>query len=143
MGLVLALVVQVLWWDRQALAAHPDGLRLVQWMCLLAPCKAQPPKAPQLIQVLERALAPHPKHPGALRFRLRMTNRGERPQPYPILELRLIDRLQRLAGVRRFTPEQYMAGSDHRIMEPNTPMDISLDLNDPGEHVVGFQIDFL
>ena len=141
--LILTLALQAVWWDRNALAAHPDGLRLVQWLCRLAPCKVQPPKAPELIQVLERSLVPHPERPGALRFSLRMTNRNERPQPFPVLELRLIDRREHLAGVRRFAPEQYLARNNSGIMEPNTPMDISLELSDPGEHVVGFQIDFL
>jgi predicted Zn finger-like uncharacterized protein len=143
--MIVALGAQWIWWDRHALAAHPEGFRLVQWLCRYAPCHALPPKVPENIEVLGRSLAPHPTSPNALRFALRIVNRGAQVQPFPIIELSLSDRKERLAGVRRFTPETYLdqdtLGSG--LMQPAVPIEIKLDLVDPGSHVTDFRIDFL
>lgn len=141
--LVLVLGLQTVWWDRHALAAHPDGLRLVQWLCRFTPCQLQPPKALEQILVPERTLEPHPERSDAMRFNLRMINQSDRSQPYPILELSLLDRLGRLAGIRRFAPDQYLPPDAANLMLPDMPTEISLDLAAPEGHVIGFQIDFL
>jgi predicted Zn finger-like uncharacterized protein len=142
--LVAALVLQWLWWERDALAADPDGLRVVQYLCRYADCEVQPPRAPEQIEILERSLLPDEEHTGVLHFHLRMVNRADHAQPHPIIELSLSDRIERSAGERRFAPKEYLPG--HRpqdVMEPGALVDVDLDLVDPGAHVIGFQIDFL
>jgi predicted Zn finger-like uncharacterized protein len=141
--LLLTLGLQGLWWQRHALAAHPAGLQLVRLLCRFAPCRPRPPKALEHIEVLERGLEPHPDRPDALRFHLRMVNRAPLAQPYPLVELRLLDGLQRLAGVRRFTPAQYLTADGDGLLAPDTPTDVDLELISPGERVSGFQLDFL
>jgi predicted Zn finger-like uncharacterized protein len=141
--LLLALGLQGLWWQRHALAAHPEGLQLVRLLCRITPCRPRPPKALEHIEVMQRGLEPHPDRPGVLRFHLRMVNRAPLAQPYPLVELRLLDGLQRLAGVRRFTPAQYLTADGDGLLAPDTPTDVDLELISPGEHVGGFQLDFL
>ena len=140
--LLLALGVQGIWWQRHTLAARPQGLELVRLLCRIAPCQPRPPKALEQIEILERGLKPHPERPEALRFHLRMVNRAALAQPYPLLELRLLDGLQRPAGVRRFTPADYLVEQGDGLLDPGTPTDVGLELISPGEHVNGFQLDF-
>ncbi len=140
--LLLALGLQGLWWQRHALAAHPEGLQLVRLLCSIAPCRPLPPRSPEHIQVLERQLAPHPDQPDVLRFHLLMVNRAPLAQPYPLVELRLLDERQRLAGVRRFTPAQYLAADKDIFLAPDTPTEAALELISPDEHISGFQLDF-
>jgi predicted Zn finger-like uncharacterized protein len=140
--LLLVLAIQVVWWQRQALASHPVGLQLVRMLCRVAPCQARPPRAPERIEVLERGLEPHPEQPDALRFHLRMVNRAPLAQPFPEVELRLLDARQQPLGVRRFTPEQYLGGSGGDLLDPDTPAEVELDLVSPGNHVSGFRLDF-
>jgi predicted Zn finger-like uncharacterized protein len=143
--LVIALAVQWVWWQRASLSAHPEGFRLVRLLCAYAPCSAVPPRAPESIQVLDRSLTPHPTLPDALRFHLRMVNQGPVAQPFPLVELRLFDRNEGLAAVGRFAPESYLTGDPppSGLMRPAVPVEVDLDLADPGTHVIGFQIDFL
>ncbi len=140
--LLLVLGLQGLWWQRYALAAHPEGLQLVRLLCRIAPCRPRPPRALEYIEVLERSLEPHPDRTDTLRFHLRMVNRASLAQPYPLLELHLLDEQQRLAGVRRFTPAQYLAEDGDGILAPDTPTNVDLELISPDEHVSGFQLDF-
>lgn len=140
--LLSALALQGVWWQRHALAAQPQGLELVRLLCRIAPCHPRPPRAPERIEVLERELEPLPGQPGALLFHLRMVNRAPHPQPYPLLELRLLDARQRLAGVRRFTPAQYLTAAGDGILESGAGADVHLELIPPGEDISGFEFDF-
>jgi len=142
--LVALAVAQTVWWERSALSADPDGFKAVQWLCRFAPCEATPPKSVDHIQVVDRIFEPDPDAPGALRFDLRIVNTATMPQPYPVIELRLFDARERMAAAGRFAPEDYLSDPPRaRLLEPSEPLAIRLRLEDPGDHVVGFQIDLL
>jgi len=140
--LLLALGIQGVWWQRQALAGHPAGLPLVRMLCRVAPCQARPPRAPEQIEVLERELLPHPEQSDALRFHLRMVSRAPLAQPYPEMELELLDAWQQSLGKRRFTPEQYLGRGVDALLDPDVPAEVELDLVSPGDHASGFRLDF-
>jgi len=79
-----------------------------------------------------------------LHFRLRMVNRAPQAQPFPLLELRLLDAQAQVTGLRRFTPRQYRPAdaAEATLMPPGEPQQAHLDLLDPQTRVSGFQIDF-
>jgi len=140
--LLLALGIQGVWWQRHALAAHPQGLELVRMLCRVTPCRPQPPKALDDIEILERGLEPHPERTDALHFHLRMVNRAALAQPYPLVELRLLDSLQQSVGIRRFSPADYLTQLGDGLMNPGTPVDVDLELLSAHEDVSGFELDF-
>ncbi len=143
--LTAALILQVAWWKRDELAAEPLGQRVLRHVCPHLPCDVQPPREPGKLVVLERNLTPHPQQQNALLFRVRLENQAEFAQPYPIVELRLLDSRQALTAVRRFGPELYRGGSTGAwdLLPPHQPTEILLALRDPGTHVTGFLLDFL
>jgi predicted Zn finger-like uncharacterized protein len=145
MTLTATLILQAAWWERERLAAEPLGQRVLQHLCRHLPCDVQPPREPGKLVVLERNLTPHPQQPNALLFRVRLENRAAFAQPYPIVELRLLDSRQALAAARRFGPELYRGDSAGYwdLLPPHQPTEISLTLRDPGSHVTGFLLDFL
>jgi len=140
-----ALSLQYIWWERHRLAADPLGQQILQQLCRYAPCDVQPPRAPEQIVVLERGLIPHPDHPEALQFQLRMENRAVHAQPFPIIELRLFDSRQGLTAARRFRPGEYHEAADDSwdLMPPGEVIEIRLALQDPGPNYAGFQLEFL
>jgi predicted Zn finger-like uncharacterized protein len=142
--LTLVLVLQGLWWQRQTLAADPTGLRLLQQVCAYAGCRVSPPRAPGHIEVLAHQLQERPDRPGVLHFQLRMISRARHAQPFPVVELQLSDHLNRPAGIGRFPPEQYLPGfRPDQVMAPDTPVELELDLEEPGSGMIGYQIEFL
>jgi hypothetical protein len=140
----LALGGQWLWWNRNTLK-DPLAQELVQLLCRQIPCALSPARAPERIEVLARNLEADPQRAGVLQFRLSLANRAPEPQPYPRIELRLFDHLDRLVAARRFFPMEYLPpGTDLRgLLAPDQPLELALDLRDPGNQVTGFQIDFL
>ncbi len=138
------LLAQAAWWDRHELAEHPETKAWVQQACAHLPCNLTAARSTQHIEVLDRALDAHPTHADALRFTLRMLNRWDRPQAYPLLELSLFDRNGELAGTRRFDPSAYLPNIEPgSLMQQNETVDVTLDLQDQGILIAGFHIDFL
>ena len=142
--LLIALPLQWLWWERLRLAADPYGQRLVIPLCRYLPCRLQLRRSPEHIEVLERSLEPDAQHPEVLHFYLHMVNRAPRPQPFPLLELRLLDAQAQVIAQRRFTPHQYrpVGAVASPPMLPDEPLQAQLDLLDSHPPMSGFQIDF-
>ncbi|MGD2081613.1 MAG: DUF3426 domain-containing protein [Chromatiales bacterium] len=140
--LVLALG-QLLWWERDALAQHPQGRKLVEPMCEALGCRVPPRRAPDRIRVLSRDVSPHPAERDALLVMLVIANEAPFPQPYPVLQLTLYDKRERAFGQRRFTPQEYLGDPDPQPMQPDHAVYVRLELVDPGEQVTGFQFEFL
>lgn len=139
-----ALLAQAAWWDRHKLAEHPDMRPWILKACHYLPCGLTPPRSPQHIEVLDRALDTHPTQAQALLFTLRIVNRWDRPQAYPRLELSLLDRNGEAAGIRRFEPSEYIPDFEPGdVLATDAPVDINLVLQDPDILIGGFRIDFL
>ncbi len=142
--LIVLAVAQAAWWDRHALAKNAELLPLLVQACEHLPCELKTPRSVENIQVLSRSLNSHPETQGVLRFRLRMTNRWDRPQAYPLIELGLLDRNGKLAAIRRFNPENYLpAHKPGDLMPQNKELEVQLELQDTEWLVGGFRIDFL
>jgi predicted Zn finger-like uncharacterized protein len=146
LGAVLLLVLalgQLLWWEREALAQHPQGRKLVEPMCEALGCRVAPRRAPERIRVLSRDVSPHPAERDALLVMLVMANEAPFPQPYPVLQLTLYDEKERPFGQRRFIPPEYLRDAEPPLMQPDHAVYVRLELVDPGEQVTGFQFEFL
>lgn len=89
------------------------------------------------IAVADPAAAGH----GTLIIRSRLLNTADRPQPYPMIWLRLLDRWEAAVAARLFTPEEYLAaGPESDMMTPGVPVDMELTLVDPGTEAYGFEL---
>ena len=97
-----------------------------------------------MIHLVSRELANDPERPGLLRLRATIVNRAPRSQPYPSLEVILFDaagsRLERYI----FEPADYLSPGSRKdaTMSPHAYLPLSLDLEDPGEQAVGFELNF-
>lgn len=96
------------------------------------------------IHLVSRELTSHPFQAETLRLTATIVNRAEMVQPYPDLEVILLDadggQLTRL----HFNPSQYLADGNNREsgMTPQAFLPFTLDLPDPGKEAVGFELDF-
>ena len=95
-----------------------------------------------LIELVSSEMRSHPDQSGALRLGAILTNRASVQQPYPGLEVILLDSLGQPLASRVFQPTDYLAGDANiaRGMAPSAYLPISLDLSDPGQKAVGFEL---
>jgi predicted Zn finger-like uncharacterized protein len=80
---------------------------------------------------------------GNLVITAEIRNRGSVPQPYPHVELRLLDRWEGTVGKRVFTPTEYGATSARpdTMLAPGDNVTAELVVVDPGPNAAGFEID--
>jgi predicted Zn finger-like uncharacterized protein len=96
------------------------------------------------VQLLSRDMRSHPSLPDTLNLSLTIVNRAPRSQPFPRLEVILLDSSGQTLTRRLFEPGEYLA-EDANIksgMTPEAYLHIKLDLADPGRQAVGFELHF-
>jgi hypothetical protein len=80
---------------------------------------------------------------GNLVITARIRNRGTLAQPYPQVQLRLLDRWERTVGRRAFAPADYSSSSvsPEAMLAPGASITAELVVVDPGPDAAGFEID--
>ena len=96
-------------------------------------------------QLLNRDVRRHPKVRDALLVNATMVNRAGFTQSYPVLSIRFSDLSGKPVAERRFLPAEYLGESLNLSegMVPASPVNVVLEIEDPGEEAVSFQFDFL
>lgn len=111
---------------------------------VLDPLPSEPYRNLSYIHLVSRDLRTHPTRPGALQLSATIVNRAARTQPYPVLEVLLLNSAGMELSRQRFEPKDYLARGIPRDsgMTPQAYLPLVLDLDDPGARAVGFEINF-
>jgi hypothetical protein len=98
----------------------------------------------QQIHLVSRELTSHPFQAEMLRLSATIVNRAPETQPYPDLEVILLDASGEPMSKLRFSPVDYLAEGASRDsgMTPQAYLPLVLDLPDPGSAAVGFELNF-
>lgn len=142
-ALVVALVAQVGWLEREQMAASPQLRPLMTSLCNALHCTLPPWREPAAITMLARDVIAQPEHPGVLRVQASFRNDARWPQPWPALALSLSDVNSRPIGARRFQPAEYLGKGSHPArLEPGQAVTIGFDIVEPAPNVVAFDFRF-
>ena len=97
------------------------------------------------IHLVSRELRTHPSRSAMLQLTATIVNRAPQAQPYPELEVILLDAAGQSISEARFAPADYLAedAPDDSGMTPQAYLPLALDLPDPGNAAVGFELNFL
>lgn len=140
--LLVALGLQLAWQQREELFAEFPQLKPV---CDYIACQPQLAHAPDRFRILQRDIRPTPNAPGSLTLSAQVRNDAELAQPFPDMQLALLDNNGVVVIRRRLAPQEYLfpAPPEERVVAPGEVITITLDFEDPGYLATGFQIDFL
>lgn len=96
------------------------------------------------IHLVSRELRNTPGRPGWLRLSATIVNRASRSQPWPDLEITLLDASGETVTQQLVKPADYLsADSDrNRGMAPQAYLPLVVELEDPGRRAVGFELEF-
>lgn len=141
--LLAGALAQLAWFGRDKLMHYPEGRMLLETACKYAGCTLPALRAPEKIQVLSRSITVHPKIENALLIQLTIANKASFPQPHPLLQISLFSSDEMLMMQRRFKPSEYL-GDDNKtgLLDPGKAMYVELAIEDPGNDVTGFKLDF-
>ena len=120
----------------------------VDKMLIESGLKEAPPtplfRAPDQIELVSRELKPHPLRSGVLQLTATIVNRASEKQAYPDIDVTLLDVRGRRLSRQLFQPGDYLAHTaELRVgMTPGAYLGLEIELLDPGESAVGFEVQF-
>lgn len=124
------------------------GLSRMQSTLVRLGIKNAPPepsfRALDRIELLSRELKAHPFRPGVLQLTATIVNRANRAQPYPDIEVTLYEVHGRQLSRKIFEPGDYLTRSAElrNGMVPQAYLTLSVEMPDPGDSAVGFELQF-
>jgi predicted Zn finger-like uncharacterized protein len=143
--LLLLLGLQWVYFNRDTLAGDASMRPALERFCSVLHCQLPLRVDLAQLEIIDRDVRKHPQADAALLINARIANRAGFPQPYPVFEISFSDVAGKPVAMRRFLPAEYLgAGSDTAAgMAPDVPLQIVLELQDPGDQAVSFQFGFL
>ncbi|MBV2208714.1 MAG: DUF3426 domain-containing protein [Thermomonas sp.] len=141
--LALVLIAQLIWLQRDALAASSRLRPMLETLCSALTCSLPTWHDPTSFTMLSRDVIAPPDQRGVLRVQASFRNDAHWPQAWPVLVLNLTDVNGQSLGARRFQPAEYLGSTPHvqRIL-PNQANQIAFDLHEPSSAVVSFDFRF-
>lgn len=139
--LMLIFVLQAVYFSRHDLARNPAYRPYLAKACEMIGCNINVKYDIKQIEIIGRDVRTHPSADNALIAGTTLINNARYPQPYPLLTLTFSDITGTKRAERRFTPREYLkSGTDILAgMTPDLPVQVELELVDPGKDAVNFE----
>jgi len=145
-ALIIVLLGQtVLFRSYQLAHQFPSLGSMLVSICGTIACRYSGSTDVSKIELINRNVRTHPKQKNALLISTAFKNMATFEQPYPIIAVKLSDLSGDVVATRYFLPEEYLEGlySKFLLMEPGTPVHITLAVLDPGGEAINFEFDFI
>lgn len=142
--LVLALLGQFVVHEFDALSENSRTRPWLQSACDVLGCQLPQPVDITAIHSDDLLVRSHPEFSNALSVNMTIRNSGNYPQPFPALNLRFSNARHEAVAVRSFTPAEYLPEGlpASTPMAVNSPVQIHLDILDPGIEAVNYEVSF-
>lgn len=142
--LLLGLPAQVLWYQYDAWVQDPQKRFVYVQICKVMDCRLPPLRDVRLITSKKSVIRIHPERGDARIVDVLMVNNASFAQPFPLIELRATSLRGQLIAGRRFKPAEYLQGElqPADLMPARTPVHVSLEIQDPGERAMNFEVRF-
>ncbi|MDO8271378.1 MAG: zinc-ribbon and DUF3426 domain-containing protein [Gammaproteobacteria bacterium] len=142
--LAAGLPVQYVWYHREELSQNTFLRPWLDLTCVAAGCTLPPLIDIRAISSEDLLVRSHAEIANALSVNLVFRNTAAFAQPFPALELRFTDADNALVAQRRFLPSEYLPAelADMQMMPPDAPVQIQLEILDPGVRAVNYEVSF-
>jgi predicted Zn finger-like uncharacterized protein len=116
----------------------------IEYFCKHASCELSLQMDIGQIELLGQDIRSHPKSKKALLVSATIINNAPFSQPYPGLQLNFSDMNGEKVAMRNFLPKDYLPSNINAAkgMESNIPIQLELEIVDPGTSAVNFEFDF-
>lgn len=140
----LALILQVFYFQLPSWSRDPGLRPIYETACAWLGCELPVMRDISRMSARNLVVRSHPDLDNALIVDAVIVNGADYAQPYPDLELRFTAVGGLLVAGRRFRPDEYLNGEDVDVtnMPPNTPVQVSLEIEDPGPDAVNYVLKF-
>lgn len=143
--LILTLGGQYAYFNFDTVSRIPALRPLITQYCPMIGCEPAPQSDVSRIVGTNLVVRSHPYEKNALVIDVIIKNQATFDQPYPVVQLNFEDINGQPVASRRFAPAEYI--SDQAIplnsMPSNTPIHLTLEIEDPGRNAVNYELLFL
>lgn len=139
---ILGLTGQYLFFNFDELSRNPEYRPSLSMLCSTIGCEIPGMDDVSLIRSTNLMVRSSPDQKDTLAVDVIITNRAKFEQNFPTLELIFTNIEGQVVAGRHFTPTQYLAGelTGQKLMPIMQPVHISLEIVDPGEQAVNYQL---
>ncbi|MBX2808950.1 MAG: DUF3426 domain-containing protein [Cellvibrionaceae bacterium] len=127
------------------LAKHPRYRPYYAQACALLHCQLPSLVDTAKIRTTNLVVRSHPREKQALIADAILINAASFQQAYPVLRLEFSDLSNQIVAARNLQPQDYLrgelAGTTH--MPPNQPIQVSLEIVDPGDSAINYQLNVI
>ncbi|VAW98883.1 hypothetical protein MNBD_GAMMA23-2138 [hydrothermal vent metagenome] len=146
MLLILLLAAQLVVFKSTALANSVPALQpMLLSLCNSLPCRYTGNHNSKQIKIVNRDVRLHPKIKGALLISATIVNQASYTQPYPTILLKFTDLTGNTVAQRYFPPKDYLGllNKPFALMPSKKPVQLNIEILDPGSDAINFQFFFL
>ncbi len=142
--LMLVFLGQTIYFKHNELGQISQFRPWVEFFCKHASCELSLQVDIAQIELLGQDIRSHPKSKKALLVSATIINNAAFTQPYPGLQLNFSDMNGEKVAMRNFMPKDYLPSNLNidKGMESNVPIQLELEIVDPGKNAVNFEFDF-
>ena len=143
-AMMLVFLGQTIYFKHNELGQISSLRPWVEMFCKHASCELSLQTDINQIELLGQDIRTHPKSKKALLVSATIINNASFTQPFPGLQLSFSDINGIKVATRNFMPKDYLPSkySSKKGMESNIPIQLELELVDPGKNAVNFEFDF-
>jgi len=143
-AIVIISAIKLSEFNGQPLPGHQLVRSTMVRLGLQEPIAAEPFRDLSSIHLVSRELKSHPGRTDMLRLTATIVNRAKEKQAYPTLDVILLDADGQPVTSKSFAPSDYLEGGSSSVsgMTPEAFLFLVLDLEDPGNQAVGFELQF-
>jgi hypothetical protein len=140
------LAAQIFYKQKDWLATQPLTSGITRIFCEVIPnCEVKKRRDITKIEMLNKNIYSHPNQIGSLVVSASLENQAAFDQPFPLIEISLLDAQSHIIALRRFPPKDYLGNKFQQglLMVRKNPIDFKLNIADPGDDAIRFQFRFL
>lgn len=144
-SLSLLLMAQILYKQKDWLAKQSITAGMTRAFCKVAGCEIDTRRDITKIRMLNKNIYSHPNEPNSLVVSASLENIAKFDQPYPLIEISLLNSKSDIVALRRFTPKEYLRNKYKKgeLMKNGKSVELKLHIADPGKDAIRFQFKFL
>jgi predicted Zn finger-like uncharacterized protein len=143
-ALSATLVAQYFWWYLP-LYSQLDRFRPAYvFVCQYVSCQLPPYSNLDAIRSDDLAVRSHPEQRNALSINMSFRNTASFSQAFPVVILSFNSSANEIIALREFSPQEYLSPGLQSVtnMPPNSPVQIQLEIMDPGPYAVNYTLAF-
>ena len=141
-GALLGVIAQVAWLEFHRLNRVEPYRSMYAVACQVLNCELPELRDLKAVQATNLVVRTHPQLEDTLLVDVILQNNARFPQVFPALQLTFTDARNNPIATRRFGPDVYLGGelAGEDSMPVKQPIHIALEITDPGQNAVGYNI---